>query len=97
MIKKYVNHLKDNVVGSQGFTLKSKITQEEIVNGKRVTVPDTMANQAFEDGWYDWAKPKNCDFEKRKSLVEILKNMIGILVTDGEVFVLKIRDKSKIS
>ncbi|MFB9136724.1 phage portal protein [Vibrio olivae] len=61
--------LKDNIVGAQGFKLRSKVID---FNGK----PDRPARQAIERAWMRFVEDSN--------LVEIEQLLIDGLATDGE-------------
>lgn len=79
--KRFINILRQNIVGPDGFAL-----QALFVNGDGS--PDQMARQAFEQRWKDWKRPENCHSRGRLSWNEICRLAIETLAKDGE-FILR--------
>jgi lambda family phage portal protein len=83
---KFINMVKDNVVGSTGITMQARTTFLE--TGKL----DDIANKVLEAAWKDWSKSKNCDITGTRSFKAIQKLFISSVALDGEAIVQKIYD-----
>lgn len=86
-VKKYLELVKDNVVGKKGFTLQVKALSP---NG----VLDMDGNQAVESAFAAWSRMGRCTVDGRMSLVDLQKMVIEGLARDGEVFIIKHRSAS---
>lgn len=84
--KRYLNLMKTNVIGSNGFTLQVKATGGD---GNL----DMLGNQAVESAFAMWGKYGNCTVDGKLSWVDAQKMAIECLVRDGEVFIHKHRSK----
>ena len=84
--KRYLNLMKTNVVGSNGFSLQVKALGGD---GNL----DMSGNQAVENAFNLWGKCGNCTVDGKMSWVDAQKMAIESLVRDGEVFVLKHRGR----
>lgn len=86
---RYVTLLRSNVVGSDGFRLKSSVT----FGNKK---PDRAANSAIQDAWRDFCKKGNVDVEGKRSMKEFCKTVIASTAYDGTFIIEVIVDpKSK--
>lgn len=78
--KRFVTECKNNIVGSNGFTLQSKAFNS-------VGEDDKAAQAAIEKAWKNWNKPKNCDVKEQLSFTSILNLIVTSLIIDGEAFI----------
>jgi lambda family phage portal protein len=87
-VKKYIEMVRKNVVGSNGIALqvRSKDPKGSL---------DTMANSMIEDSFYKWGKKGNCDVTGRHSWRDIQNLFIESSATDGEVLVRLLFDRKK--
>lgn len=81
---RFLDWFKINVVGSQGFTLVSKVKDD---NGK----PDNDARNKIEKEWQEFCKPEFFTLSKQSSFFTFMLNTANVLARDGEVFVRIIR------
>lgn len=81
----FFNLLKNNVVGKNGITLSANVVND---NG----TPDLLANKIIESGFYDWGK--NPTVNSDVNWVELQKILLTTMLRDGEVFILKIKDRT---
>jgi len=82
--KKYLNLLKNNVIGEKGFGLQVKATDT-------VGKLDQDGNQRVESAFRKWGKLGNCTVDGSMSWVDAQKLAIECLARDGEVFIVKHR------
>ena len=82
--KKYLNLLKNNVIGDRGFTLQVKATDS-------VGRLDQDGNSKTEHAFRKWGKLGNCTVDGTLSWVDAQKLAIESLARDGEVFIVKHR------
>ena len=85
---RYVQLLKNNVVGSTGFTLQSKKLDQK----KKL---DTLANNAIEEAFLDWST-HHCDVEGMKCLKDFEDGAVSSGATDGE-FIFEILKSRKLN
>ena len=85
--KRYLNLLKNNVVGPTGFGLQVKALSP---SGQL----DQPGNQAVESAFRQWCKVGNCTVNGSQSWIEAQKMAIEALARDGEVFVILHRGNS---
>jgi lambda family phage portal protein len=81
----FMNLLKNNVIGKNGITLSANVTND---NG----TPDLLANKIIENAFYSWGK--NPTINSNINFVELQKMLLITMLRDGEVFVLKIKDRT---
>ena len=81
----FMNLLKNNVVGRNGIQLSANVVND---NG----TPDLLANKIIENGFYEWGK--NPTVNSDLNWVELQKVLLTTMIRDGEVFILKIKDRS---
>jgi lambda family phage portal protein len=86
-VKRYLDLLKNNVVGDRGFSLQVKATT---ATGDL----DQSGNQAVEDAFRKWGKKGNCSVDGKSSFIDIQKMIMEGLARDGEVFLIKHRSAS---
>lgn len=79
--------LRQNIVGEHGIRLQSQVVDAD---GKI----DQKVNTAIEDLWRDFSRPQNCDSAGRKDMLSLQMIALNALVTDGEFFFQKHKDKS---
>lgn len=80
----FMNLLKNNVVGKNGITLSANVVND---NG----TPDLLANKIIETGFWEWGK--NPTVNSDLNWVELQKVLLTTMIRDGEVFILKIKDR----
>jgi lambda family phage portal protein len=83
-VKRYLNLLKVNVVGNNGFSLQVKAIDS-------VGKLDMTGNQATEDAFKMWGRLGNCTIDGKMTWVDAQKLAIETLAKDGELFVIKHR------
>lgn len=86
-VKRYLDLLKNNVVGDRGFSLQVKAIN---VTGEL----DQQGNQAVEDAFRRWAKLGHCTVDGKASFIDVQKMVMEGLARDGEVFIIKHRSAS---
>jgi len=89
--RRFFKLCRSNVVGAQGIRLQVRAIERETADG---VVFDDTANRLIEEGWYEWAKKKNCTVDRRLSLIDVKQLLIETTAKDGEVFIRKVRGKS---
>ena len=83
-VRRYLDLLKNNVVGDKGFNLQSKAYDS-------VGKLDTDGNQRLEMAFKAWGRIGNCTVDGRMTWIDAQKLAIESLARDGEVFVIKHR------
>lgn len=79
--KAYLQMSVSNIVGTTGIRLQSNAKDP---SGER----DTLAIEAIESSWLDWAKySKNVDITGKDNWKAILELLVRTKVTDGEIFI----------
>ena len=86
-VRRYLNLLKNNVIGPAGIGLQVKSVDP--TGGL-----DQLGNQAVEDAFKMWAKRGNCTVNGSMSWVDAQKMALESLARDGEVFVVLHRGNS---
>ena len=84
--RRFVKMVVNNVAGPTPFRLQSKV---KFKTGNL----DTTANRRMEEEWGLWGKVGNCELSGRHSLSEILRLLVKILATDGELLLRRYRGK----
>jgi lambda family phage portal protein len=79
-VKRYVNLLKTNIIGSMGIKLQSQAIDQN-------KTPDFVANAQIERNFTDWSKKGNCTADARSSFLDVQKLVIENLAVDGEVLI----------
>ena len=79
-VRRYINLMKTNVVGSHGIKLqvRSKDKDQNL---------DYIANNIIESRWKRWIKSSNCDVSGRLSWLDMQNLLVSTLFTDGEVLI----------
>jgi lambda family phage portal protein len=83
-VKAYLDLLKTNVVGENGFSLQVKALDS-------VGNLDQRGNQEIENAWYSWCKMGNCSVDGIRSFIDVQKQVILATARDGECIVIKHR------
>ena len=86
-VKRYLDLLKNNVVGERGFSLQVKAMDS-------VGALDQSGNQAVEDAFKNWSKKGHCTVDGKSSFIDVQKMVMEGLARDGEVFIIKHRSAS---
>ena len=79
-VKRYVNLLKTNIIGSMGIKLQAQVIDQD-------KSPDFVANAQIERNFSDWSKKGTCSADGRSSFLDIQKLVIENLAIDGEVLI----------
>lgn len=77
--KRYVNLMKQNVIGADGFQLQNRAEFNGIKNA--------LINSGVENAWKEFIGVGNCDVTKKLSLNDILYSTIAGEIVDGECFI----------
>lgn len=85
--KRYVNMVRTNVVGSNGFTFQNRAVKKD-------NTPDETINTEIENKFYDWCKAKNCSIDGRLSFRALQDLIMTYMPRDGEVFINIVTDIS---
>lgn len=78
--RSFLRQCRQNIVGPQGITMQAQAK----TNGGKM---DKAANEALENGWWDWSQRENCDVTGKRSWREIQKSVITSAAKDGEFIV----------
>lgn len=94
-VKKYLLALAKNVVGPDGFILRSnaydyKYDEKE---KKWVREYDKAANKIIQETWEDWCLPDNCSITEDISFRELTALILKTIAIDGEVLIKPVRSK----
>lgn len=79
-VKRYLNLLKQNVVGDKGVTLQVKAR-----NGDSSL--DVIGNNIIENAWAVFGRKGNCTADGRLSWVDLQKYVVEATARDGEAFI----------
>ena len=79
-VRRYINLMKTNVIGSHGIKLqvRSKDKDQNL---------DYVANNIIESRWRRWILKDNCDLSGRYGWLDMQNLLVQTLFTDGEVLV----------
>ena len=79
-VRRYINLMKTNVIGSHGIKLqvRSKDKDQNL---------DYVANNIIESRWKRWILKDNCDLSGRYGWLDMQNLLVQTLFTDGEVLV----------
>lgn len=83
---KYASLCVSNIIGPNGFTLQARVEE----NG----TSDTLANDAIEKAFYQWAERGVCDITGRLGFCDFTRALIRGMPSDGEFLVRKIRGRA---
>ena len=83
-VKRYLNLLKNNIIGPKGIKLQAKATDP---NGTL----DVRANEMIESAWKDFMKKGNFTVDGELSGVDAQKLFVESVARDGEVLVRKVK------
>jgi len=92
--EKYLRLLKQNVVGSEGFSLqvKSYDTYTD-KDGKKRRVLDEVANRIIEEEFWKWGDRKWCDIAGKMTFRQMQNVLIETVARDGEVLIKLVRNR----
>lgn len=79
-VKRYLNLMKTNVIGSHGILLQVRSKDPD---GNM----DYVANNIIESRWKRWIEKNNCDLTGRLSWLDMQNLFVQTLFTDGEVLI----------
>jgi capsid protein len=85
---RYIQLLRQNVIGVEGFTFSNHATDP---SGKA----DVFANTAIQTAWIVFGKAFNFSVSEDIALKDILDIVLSGLVTDGEAFIRLVRGRGK--
>ena len=79
-VRRYINLMKTNVIGSHGIKLqvRSKDANQNL---------DYVANNIIESRWRRWILKDNCDLSQRLGWLDMQNLLVQTLFTDGEVLI----------
>lgn len=77
---RFINLLKQNVIGPNGIALQSIIEESDLA------VAETT-NAEIERVWQRWCKPENASADGKLSFIDILQLAVATIAVDGEVFI----------
>ena len=80
----FLSELANNVIGPEGILLEAHIAS---LDGAKANA----TNRAIEQGFDDWAKPRNCSADRRTSWKDLQRLAIRTVAMDGEAFYRKLR------
>ncbi|MFZ9066266.1 MAG: phage portal protein [bacterium] len=86
-VKRYLNLMKTNIIGSSGFNVQVKAIDS---TGRL----DMSGNQAVEDAFAQWGRLGNCTVDGKLTWVDAQKLALETIIRDGELFVVKHRGSS---
>lgn len=81
--KKFINSVRNNVVGSHGLILQCMAKDN---NGTY----DKAANDIIEEAWQKWAEC--CDVTRKMSLIDVQDSAIEAVAQDGEVIIRMVKN-----
>lgn len=87
---KFLDIISKNVIGPDGFTLKSKAG--EFVNGQFTA--DKIAISKIQNGFYDWSNASNCTISEVISFRETCSLILKTVARDGEILIRPIESPS---
>lgn len=79
-MRKFVNLVRTNVVGPQGFSLQVRAA---FPDGKQ----DKIGNDAVESAFWRWAKRGVCEVSRKYSFPQLCHQIVGAAARDGEALV----------
>lgn len=83
-VRRYLNGLDSNVIGSSGVMLQMKVEDSPLVY-------DEQANRAIEREWHKWCNRKHTTPNGRQSWLEICKLALRSCARDGDVLLQLVR------
>lgn len=84
--RKFLSMVRANVVGPNGFTLQSQVTD---TNGKS----DSLARKAIEGAFWKWGRAGECETTGKMSFEDFCRVYITTIARDGEALARRIRDR----
>lgn len=86
-VKCYLDLMKTNVIGEQGFSLQVKALDS-------VGKLDQVGNQEIEMAWRKWSRKGNCTVDGRSSFIDVERQAMEAVARDGECFIIKHRGRN---
>lgn len=91
-IRRYLALLKTNVIGPDGFTYQSRVVDEWPDGSVR---PDERANRLIERAFSAWSESTLCSAIRAYTLHSMQCVAIAAVARDGEVLVLRVKEKPR--
>lgn len=91
--KKLVTEKRKGIIGPKGFVLRNNAGEFQIQNGNYKFVKDKIANGIINEQWWQYAKNNYITLEGDESLRAHCGTLIDSVMTDGEVFIIKLPGK----
>jgi lambda family phage portal protein len=85
LARRFLRLVARNIVGPAGVTLQARA-----VNGPKQ--PDTQANAAIEQAWFEWGKRGIADVTGRQSFPDLCRSVASAVARDGEALVQLVRN-----
>lgn len=85
-VKRYLNLMQSNIVGSNGIRLSMKARNDD-------GTLDLDANREIERQWHKWCKKGNCTTNGRLSFIDCQKLFVESLCRDGEVLIRHVQSR----
>lgn len=82
--KKFGRLVRNNVVGSEGFSLQ---VRAKGADGKL----DSADSTAVETAFWRWCRPEHCDVTRQRSFADVCRSLMLGIARDGEYLVRKVR------
>lgn len=92
-VRRFLNLFVANVVGPNGHTFQSNVTELLLQAKKWKRVPDKVANMKIAEGFLDWQRSENCSADGRYTYSTVQKLLATYYARDGEVFIHRVYDK----
>lgn len=86
--RRYLDALKNNVLGHKGIALQMKIT-EPAFKGDGSIQFDRVANTKIEKGWQEWGKKENCTVNGRDTWNDVQRIILTSAATAGGILIRK--------
>ena len=85
--RRYLQLLRTNVVGNNGFRLQVKAMNIE-------GTPDVAGSQIIENAWAEFSRLGGPTVDGKMSLIDLENHVISAMARDGEVFLRIVKDRS---
>ena len=91
-IRRYLQLFVVNVVGPNGHTFQSNVTELKLQDKKWRRVPDKLANMKIIESFIDWQSAENCSADGRHTYPTMQKLTAIGYARDGEAFIRRVYD-----
>lgn len=91
-VRRFLQLFVANVVGPNGHTFQSNVTELKLQEKKWKRVPDKLANMKISEAFLDWQRAENCSADGRYTYPTIQKLLAMGYGRDGESFVRRVYD-----